>query len=126
MTTVDRLNAIKITRADLNAVLDTITCLRPTPSSDLEETVMELYRPDPVRGQAVYHRLWALVHAATSERALAWMRLDQASKRVRDLMLDVATTIPLIDTGDGVRFSEDDFITEVTRLSSRRGRKPTS
>lgn len=123
MTTADRLNAFQITRADLNAVLDTVARLGPMPSSDLEETVMELYRPDPGRGQAVYHRLCALVHAASSDRALAWLRPDQASRRMREIMLDVATTMRLVDTGDGFRFPEDDFLAEVAKRASRRGRK---
>src|SRR5690606_18846461 len=87
MTTADRLNAFQITRADLNAVLDMVARLGAMPSSDFEETVMELYRRDPGRGQAVYHRLWALVHAASSDRALAWLRPDQASRRMREIML---------------------------------------
>lgn len=123
MTIVDRLNAFQITRADLNSILDMIAPRCPTPSSDLEEMVMQLYRPDPDRGQAVYHRLWALAHAASCNRALAWMRLNEASRRMRDIMLDVATTMRLVDTGDGLRFPEDDFLAEVTKRASRRGRR---
>lgn len=123
MATIDRLNARQVTRADFNAVFDALARLCPIPSSDFEETVMELYQPDPDRGQAVYHRLCALVHAASCGRALAWLRPDQASRRMRDIMLDVATTMRLVDTGDGLRFSEDDFLMEVTKRASRRGRR---
>lgn len=110
---IDRLNAIEVTTEDFNAAMDAIVM---NPGEDLHATILSLHPNDSDRGHAVFRRLDALIHAASSMHAPGWISPVPTSRSVRVAMLEVAARIRLVVEGDAIRFAERELFAEIQKL----------
>jgi len=111
MTLVDDLNAIHVSEEDMDFALRLIARLPAaevaTPQDILEPLLAAFER---WRGLAVHVRCEALAKLLASPNAPHWLSRTSTGSAVREALLLVAATEPLVEANEELKFDEASFL----------------